>query len=307
MDAALVARGLARGLHVAASLSVYGAALSHACIAPVALRRASAEVAAHVVGCIRDVIRLGLGIAIAAGAIWLVLEAIYITGGDRLADGVAVLGPVLYETNFGHLLAIRLALLVLATAVFGRGCSGGRTIASAGLAGAAVVLQAWLGHGAAMGDTEGHLLLASLALHLLAAGAWLGGLAPLLIIAGALPHAASHTAASRFSILGTACVLVLVATTLLQGWYLVGGISGLFDTAYGRVALAKLAFFVVLLGFASANRFRLVPALITTNASAAQTQIRGSILVEALVGLLVIVLAGILLNLSPNMSMVTGS
>jgi putative copper resistance protein D len=306
MDAALVARGLARGVHVAASLSVFGAVLSHAVIAPAALRQAPAQAAARVTGLICGVIRVSLTVAVVAGTIWLVLEAIYIAGGDRLADGIAVLGPVLSETNFGHLLAIRLALLVLAAVVFGSGCNRGRTVIAFGLAGAAVVLQAALGHGAAMAGAEGHLLLVSLALHLLAAGAWLGGLAPLLISVGVLPRAASHAAAARFSILGTSCVPVLVATTLLQGWYLVGGISGLFGTAYGRIALAKLALFAVLLGFAAVHRFRLVPALMAADAGVAPTQLRHSILAETLVGLLVVILAGILLNLSPNMAMTAG-
>lgn len=306
MDAALVARGLARGVHVAASLSVFGAVLSHAVIAPAALRQAPAQAAARVTGLICGVIRVSLTVAVVAGTIWLVLEAIYIAGGDRLADGIAVLGPVLSETNFGHLLAIRLALLVLAAVVFGSGCNRGRTVIAFGLAGAAVVLQAALGHGAAMAGAEGHLLLVSLALHLLAAGAWLGSLAPLLIIVGVLPRAASHAAAVRFSILGTSCVPVLVATTLLQGWYLVGGISGLFGTAYGRIALAKLALFAVLLGFAAVHRFWLVPALMAADAGVAPTQLRHSILAETLVGLLVVILAGILLNLSPNMAMTAG-
>ena len=54
-------------------------------------------------------------------------------------------------------------------------------------------------------------------LHLTAAGAWLGGLLPLLIVVREAPLDAAHLAAQRFSTLGTISVGVLAATALLQG------------------------------------------------------------------------------------------
>ncbi len=63
---------------------------------------------------------------------------------------------------------------------------------------------------------------------------------------------------------------------------------------------------LVLLAFAAANRFRFTPTLIGSGARRAATGLRWSILAETLIGLFVVVLAGILANLPPNMIMRTG-
>ena len=306
ISAELIARGIVRGLHVAASLSVFGSVLCHASIASIALKTAAPTTIRRVQRLTSGLIRLSLAIAALAGAVWLLLEAVYITGGDRIADGMAVIWPVIYETNFGHLLVVRLALLLLAVVVFGGGAGRARASVAAGLAGVAVALEAGLGHGAAMPGAEGEILLVSLLLHLLAAGAWLGGLASLMIVIDALPYDKAREAASRFSKVGITCVLTLAATTAVQGWDLVGGFAGLFEAAYGRIAFAKLLLFVLLLGFAAANRFRFTPALTSARACSARMQLHRSILAEALIGVLVIVLAGLLVNLPPNMNMKPG-
>jgi copper resistance protein D len=121
-----------------------------------------------------------------------------------------------------------------------------------GFAGIAVLLQA--GHSHALAMHQG-LLLLSQCLHLLAAGAWLGGLLPLLLFVRKAPRNGSAIAAQRFSILGITCVVALVSTAAFQ---LAGGLSGLLGTAYGWVALFKLILFALLLAFAALNYLRLV-------------------------------------------------
>lgn len=303
MPVALIARGFARGLHVAASLSVFGSALCYACVTarpmqhlpPATMRRAERLGA--------GLIRLSLAVAVVAGAIWLLLEAVYVTDTDHIAGAIGALAPLLYETNFGHLLALRVVLLLLAVIVFGDGANRGRAAVAAGLSGVAVAVEAGLGHGAAMGNAQGLVLLVALVFHLLAAGAWLGGLLPLLIAIDALPAAEAQEAVLRFSILGTLCVLLMAITATVQGWGLLGGLAGLFETAYGRIALAKLMLFGLLLAFAAVNRFRFTPALTHADTRDTRRQLLRSIVAETLVGLLVIVLAGVLLNLPPGMIM----
>ncbi|MDA8252675.1 MAG: CopD family protein [Rhodospirillales bacterium] len=306
MSATLIARGLARGLHVAASFAVFGSLLCHAWFAPAALPHVAPETARRVGRLVTACIRLSLVAAAVTGAVWLLLEAVYITGGGRLTDGLAVLAPILHETNFGHLLLTRMALLLVAVMLFDDGSRRRGTATAAIIAGVAVVLEAGLGHGPAMGGGEGVIMSVSLVLHLLASGAWLGTLIPLLILIDALPPADARDLASRFSTLGTICVLVLATTAAIQGWDLVGGIAALFGTPYGRVAFAKLLLFITLLAFAAANRFRFTPTLIGSGARRAATGLRWSILAETLIGLFVVVLAGILANLPPNMIMRTG-
>ena len=104
------------------------------------------------------------------------------------------------------------------------------------------------------------LLLFAGLLHLLAAGAWIGGLWPLLIVVRGPPRVGA-LAARWFSPLGKACVVGTVLSSAVQFVGLVGGLPGLVGTAYGWVAGAKLGLLGVLFVFAVANRYRLAPAL----------------------------------------------
>jgi putative copper export protein len=106
------------------------------------------------------------------------------------------------------------------------------------------------------------ILLVSDGVHLLCAGAWLGGLPPLLLIVRAAPPEAGAVAARDFSPLGKLCLYGLVGSAACQGWELLGGFAGLFGTAYGWMALVKAMLFAVLFGFAWINRYRLAPALL---------------------------------------------
>jgi putative copper export protein len=113
-----------------------------------------------------------------------------------------------------------------------------------------------------MAGSTGVVLTLAETLHLLSAGAWLGGLLGLSVLVGLMPPNLAATAVRRFSHLGLVCVVVLAATILAQGWALIGGLAGLIGTGYGRIALLKFFLFVVLLGLAALNRFRFAPALV---------------------------------------------
>jgi mono/diheme cytochrome c family protein/uncharacterized membrane protein len=139
------------------------------------------------------------------------------------------------------------------------------------------------------------------ALHVLAAGAWLGGLVPLYIVVSAIEPDAALSTTRRFSRLGTGCVIVLAGTILIQGWVLIGGLAGLVGTDYGLVALTKLVLFLALLGFAAANRFRHTPSLIGARKDEGRRRLQRSIAGETVVGVCVILAAGILLTLAPAM------
>ena len=160
--------------------------------------------------------------------------------------------------------------------------------------------HASMGHAAALGGTLGHGLIASETLHLLAAGAWLGGLVPLLIVlqAGTMREAAE--AARRFSPLGLGCVLVLAGTALVQGPALVGGFANLVGAAYGRMILVKLALFLLMLGLAAVNRFALTAALQGQANRQARSRMKLTVSLEAALGLMVVMAAGLLASLPPG-------
>lgn len=276
---------LVRGVVVAAMLSVFGAALLRTLLpaeAGMFQRRWSwlfwSSWAAAMLGILA----------------WLVLEAASIADADGIAGALAVAPGIATGTSFGHVVLMQGAALAAA----GLACATRRLRLATGLAGLAVALQAGHGHAVAMYHGPSLLLLSELA-HLLAAGAWLGGLLPLLLLVASASLAEAVLASRRFSRLGTACVLLLALTAGWQSWALIGDLPGLLGTGYGLVALLKMLLFAALLAFAVANRFRHTPALAV--AADAKRRLCRSIALESGVGLLVVLAAGVLSSLPPSM------
>ena len=128
---------------------------------------------------------------------------------------------------------------------------------------------AWMGHGAATTGTAGWLHLVSDILHTLAAGVWIGALAAFLILLlssdrpFASAHEHLHKALHGFSGIGSTVVAVLVATGLVNGWFVIGlaGLPRIWTTLYGQLLTIKLILFLGMVALAAANRFRLTPRL----------------------------------------------
>ena len=150
------------------------------------------------------------------------------------------------------------------------------------------------------------------AAHLLAAGAWLGGLVPLGFIL--LGYGGKRAEAGtvdvdgvlmRFSGMGYVAVATLVGTGLVNSWFLVGSVSSLVSSAYGWILIVKLVFFAGMLALAAANRFWLVPALEAAGRSdtgvseAWRTKLRKHVLSEQALGLLVLVCVSIIGTIRP--------
>jgi putative copper resistance protein D len=285
---------LARGIFVAALISTFGACLFRVLIAPAALKplggAEGGEIDRHCFGlaCWSTLTAVLVMLA------WFALESRLIADATTTEQVLAAIPSVIWSTSFGHILAAQgLALLATGTALM-----IDSRLSAAGLSSIAVLLQA--GHSHALAMHQG-LLLLSQSTHLLAAGAWLGGLLPLLLFVREAPRNGSAIAAQHFSTLGIACVIGLAGTAVYQGWVLGGGLSGLLGTGYGWVALFKLTLFALLLVFASLNYLRLVPALIRYHACSAKLSLVRSIAVETGLGLLVVLAAGLLSSLEPGM------
>jgi mono/diheme cytochrome c family protein len=161
-----------------------------------------------------------------------------------------VLWLVLSSTVVGHTAVLRAACW-LACLLIGRRRPAWALLPAA----PGVALHGAVGHAAASGDP---VLQAAIMLHLLAAGAWLGGLLPLRL---ALGSDDPRRVAVRFSWLGLVCVPVLGATAIIQGAAFAGGLPGLVGTGFGRVLLVKLGLFAALLGLAAHNRLVSTPVL----------------------------------------------
>jgi copper transport protein len=87
------------------------------------------------------------------------------------------------------------------------------------------------------------------AVHMLAAGAWAGGLLVLAAVMRGMGDDASPVV-SRFSRTAGRAMPVVVATGLAQGLHLMGGTDGITGTDYGRYWLGKIAVVAVITVFA---------------------------------------------------------
>ncbi len=204
---------------------------------------------------------LAAGLTLATASAWLFLEAG--TMGDGWADMVRpeTVGAVLFETTFGHAWRIHEALLlcVLAALAVGRGDlawpASSAALASLGL----------IGHAATQSGPIGWLHRATLAVHLLAGGFWLGALVPLVPTIRHLGDPAMRhdaiVALRRFSRCGSWAVVGVVATGLGNTLAVLGRTRIDVSAPYQALLAAKVALVVAMIGLALVNRYRLVPLL----------------------------------------------
>ncbi len=295
MGAIDIAVALLRGVHVAAMVSLFGTLIFSTIVA-----RAAMVEAGRVVDPLRRTLlrltRSSALVALASGAVWLTLETAVIAGTDTMTRTLHAVPVVGFYTQFGQMLLLRGVLLLLTLASL----RWSKAVAAV-LAGIGLALQPLLGHAGAMGGGLGAELIAAETLHLIAAGAWLGGLLPLFIAVGVLPRHAAATACRSFTPVGLAAVLVLAGTAVVQVAVFMGGLPGLFGTGYGRIALVKVAAFLVLLALASLNRFALTNRLDSAAAHPARSWMRRSIAAEMVLGVVVIITAGFLASHTPGM------
>ena len=255
------------------------------------------------------------GLLIAATIGDLLLQVASMTGGDGPAFDAAAVHDVLFGTPFGYATLARLAAgTAAAVALLSTGPERGLRLCSL-LGGVAALSLTWGGHGAA---GEGATALARLGadlLHLLAAALWIGALFALGLMAldprvRSEPPAARrlHLALEGFSGAGTLAVAVLILTGLVNAGFLVGPthLPALVTTAYGRLLLAKLALFALMLALAAANRWRLAPRLGAAAAPPAVLRavaaLRRSLLLETTAAVMVLAAVAWLGTLEPPAS-----
>jgi copper resistance protein D len=317
---------LTRAIHFGAVLWLFGEWVLFAVVVGPALRSVSADALADSREPERRLFRVAgccVAIGIASAIAWLLLEASTMSG-MPLAEALNrhVLDAVVRETLFGRIWLVRLALLLLLSAALwfawrqqprrhGAFLQIGATL----LAGACAATLAWTGHAVADTGADRYLHLTSDAVHLLAAGAWVGalpGLASLLKRAGdvARPErfALAVSATQRFSVLGMVSVSALVMTGLINAWYLVGSVPALLGTEYGRLLLWKLLIFVMMLALAAINRLRLTPRLtmattIVTPSRNALARLRRNTLLELAGGVAVVGIVAVLGLATPAVHM----
>lgn len=212
---------------------------------------------------------------------------------------------MLAGTSWGTSWSIALVAAVVAIVGFGVARRGNRMawwIASLGV----LVLSAFP---ARIGHANGHETWRSFAIvadatHVLAGGAWIGGLALIVLLCwprAAQPEPTPSLLAQlvpAFSRLAKVAVAGLVITGTYAAWRILPSISALWATGYGRLFALKVALFLVVLAFGARNLKKLTPRLGTETGDRAMTR---SILLELAVANAVLVATALLVRSSPEM------
>jgi copper resistance protein D len=263
----------------------------------------------------RTVLFVAANVALASGILWFVFTVANMSG---TWDGVLdqeTLSTVLGDTSFGSVWIARLVLSIAAIVViwnrFDAKSGLRRDVIAPVLAAALLMSLAGVGHSQVEEGIAGMVHVVSDAAHLLAAGAWLGGLVPLALILVVHHRDREITREQdldqvlmRFSGMGYVAVATLIGSGLVNSWYLVGTVTGLLTTQYGQLLLAKLALFAGMLLLAVVNRFWLVPSMSKARADGGGSSVwtgrlRNHVLGEQFLGFMVLLIVSVLGTMRP--------
>lgn len=299
-----------RAMHFAATAVVAGGLIFRTFVAEPALRATQAAMTAVVRSQILLVVGIGLAVAAASGVIWLQLQAASMSGmslGEAMTTDTLL--TVLNETQFGLVSKFRTILAVILAVCL---ASDRHVLArwlALGSALGLITAIAWTGHAGSTVGEIGNLHLASDALHLIAAAAWIGGLVSLALLVAAARRnhlvwaALTRDAARRFSTLGIVSVATLLITGIFNAWILVGSFHALVVTQYGLFLLLKILLFTVMLAFAAVNRLWLTPQLAISSENDTLRKTLGHLtrnsVIEIVLGLTIFGIVGALGTLHP--------
>jgi putative copper resistance protein D len=294
---------VARAAHIAAAILLAGTLTFQV----VTLGSAASSVSGDLRGIERDLLRLAVWTLVAAflsALLWFWLEVVNMSGSSFAnAFSPTAWQKVLLETKFGHVWQLRLVLIVVMVALsaprLARNQAQRAHMLTLWLLSIAFLVSlAWISHAAAARVQPVGLF--GDALHLCAAGGWIGGLVPLAIVLARMRVSFSLgerglVVLRRFSTLSLCCVSVLIVGGISNTWLLVGSIHMLFMTPYGRLLVVKLALFGILLGFGARNRLAIKTKLATAQPhSDLLSQLRRNVIREAFLGAAVIAIVACL-------------
>ncbi|PYM77313.1 MAG: hypothetical protein DME03_05505 [Candidatus Rokuibacteriota bacterium] len=238
-------------------------------------------------------------VALASGLVVLSLQTALFEGRVAAALDLAAIARVVVETQAGHVWLVRFGLLVLLAAFLLLRLSVDRRVDWRAARGEGVLLgaAALLPIAAAVEPGTARAIALD-ALHVVAAGVWVGGLVPLALLlraaatsegSDARPYAV--LAARRFSRVALGAFAILAVTGALLATVHVGSVAGLVGTRYGRLLLAKLLFLALALLLAMVNRSVLLARLGGDGATVGRPAMRrlsGFVVAEACLALAIL-------------------
>ena len=234
------------------------------------------------------------GGAVGAVGAFLALVAILAEGAGRnVYDALALVPDVATDTRTGQLALLRV-VLTAAAAVAALIPAVWRRVPAVvlALAGGALVVTTLAGH--AWTAPNRWVAVMSDVVHLGATSVWIGGLVALLAVLPLLGRPDRVGLATRFSALALVAAVLVAASGTVSGWQQVRTLDGLTSTTYGRLLLAKVAGFAVLVVLGWLNRARLVPLVERTVGP-----LRRSLRIELVVAAIVLALTAALIHQPP--------
>jgi copper resistance protein D len=249
---------------------------------------------------VRRLALVGSLVALATAVVWLALESASFADDWSAAVDPGAIGGVITDTAFGHAWAAHLVLAaaLVAVVVFG---PRGEWAATAGASGALLASLGLVGHAVMQTGAEGVLHRLNHAVHLLTAGAWIGGLIVFVMCLDAYSRnclrGEAVAAMMRFSFVGHFVVAAIVATGVVNIFMTSGRVPLPAATPYRALLDAKIGIVAVMIVVAIVNRYALVPRL---KASAnALSAMRALSLINVALGTLVVALVSAFALLDP--------
>jgi copper resistance protein D len=243
--------------------------------------------------------------AFVSGLAWLFLVV------SEMSDealGFRIFETISTETHFGKTWSLHLTMIFLLCGFFGlllRQRPGRNLFLAPWLvAVGALVSMPFAGHAAATTRPVIGIIVDSL--HLLAASFWPAGLFPMAIYVARLrkspeSNAVASTMTERFSRMSLISVPILALTGLLNSWLITGRFFP-FQSAYGRILLAKIIVFGMMVGIGAVNLWKIKPRLRYSPPGTRDvvTTLLLNVFMETCLACVVLILTGILGQTSPK-------
>jgi copper resistance protein D len=289
----VTALALCRFAHLLAAMLAFGMSAYLWAYAPERLRLALSPI-------VRRLALIASLVALITAIAWLGLESASMADEWSAAVDPDQIGAVLTDTAFGHAWSLHLVLgaALVAVAAFG---PRDRWAATSLVSGVLLASLGLVGHAAMQTGAEGALHRANHAVHLMAAGAWIGGLVPFAMCLRAYERDDLRKDAVRamagFSFWGQFIVAAIVLTGVVNIALTSHHPPVPPTTPYRALLVAKLIIVVIMILLALFNRFVLAPRL---KASAnALTALRATSVAEVALGCVVIALVSVFALLDP--------
>jgi copper resistance protein D len=288
----VTALALCRFAHFLAMMLTFGASAYLWLYAPERLTRALSPA-------VRRLALIGSLVALATAIVWLALESGLMADDPSAAADPGAIGAVL-DTAFGHAWAAHLVLTaaLVAVVVF----SPHARWALTAVASAAVLSSLGLvGHPAMQTASEGVLHRMNHAVHLMTAGAWIGGLVPFAMCLGAYERGdlrrEAVMAMTRFSFWGHFIVAAIVLTGAVNIALTSGRPPIPADSPYRALLDAKIVVVAMMISLAVFNRYVLAPRL--KPGARALAALRATSTAEVALGAVAVALVSVFALLDP--------